>query len=68
MVVKFGMRWKDIGIGVLEIPDEFHDKSDEEIKHYIIEHWNEVKIPVMGDVIDNSDTPDFEHFFSRGKK
>ena len=61
MRVKFGMVWTAYGVGELEVPDKLLD--DDEIKEYILDNWDEIRIPDDGEYIPGSDESEFESCF-----
>ena len=61
MMVYFGVSYEVYGTVGMEIPDDYKNKSDEEIQAYIQEHWDEVPLP-DGDYVPESDKPDFDNF------
>ena len=61
MMVYFGVSYEVYGTVGMEIPDDYKNKSDEEIQAYIKEHWDEVPLP-DGDYVSESDKPDFDNF------
>ena len=54
----FGVAWTEYGHAAVEVPEDF---TIEEAKAYVLEHWDEIKLPDKHDYIPESDEPDFDY-------